>query len=349
MMIKMKKIICMLIVVALAVTLLAGCSENASAPSKPKSSYATNITVYMPVGYVDPNVLADFEKEFNVGVTLEEFDSNEDMYADVAKSSKYDVLVPSDYMIDRLIQEGHLAKLNHYKLSNMGYVAERYLGPDYDQANDYHVPYMVGTLGILYNGKKLQISSWRDMFATQGILMVDSERDVVGIALRMLGYSMNSVSDNELSEAKKVLQSARGNIRGYYETTDIVDSIAAHEAFIGVVYSGDGKLAVDLNPNLVYIIPEEGSNKWTDAFVIPANSSNIDLAHEFINFMCRPNIAIRNMTYIGYTSPIKDAWDEFAGNKIMFPEREDLDRCETFVHSNQIVDKHSQVWKDIRK
>jgi spermidine/putrescine transport system substrate-binding protein len=342
----MRRLIAVLVI---ALLLLAGCSDGSGDTTREtKVSYPTAITVYMPIGYVDTGVLRDFEKEFNVGVVLKEFDSNEEMYDDIRKTSEYDVLVPSDYMIDRLIQEGRLAKLDHGKLPNMSYIARQYMGQDYDRGNDYNVPYMTGTLGILYNRRALQISSWRDMFGTKGILMVDSERDVIGVALEMLGYSMNSADEGELEAARQVLQGAKSNIGGFYDSTDIVDMITAQEAFIGVVYSGDGKLATDLNLNLEYIIPEEGGNKWTDAFVIPANSGHIDLAHEFINFMCRPNIAIRNMSCIGYTSPIQDAWSEFAGNKIMFPSDEDLARCETFTYSEKSADKYHRVWKDIR-
>jgi len=352
----MKKTISAIIILALITTVLAGCKSNNITSSTPsggtqvssRPSYSTNITVYMPVEYVDENVLRDFEIEFNVSVTLVEFDSNEEMYEEAIETSIYDVLVPSDYMIDRLIQEGYLTKLDHSLLPNMAYVSEQYMSPEYDTNNDYHIPYMVGTLGILYNRRLLQISSWEDMFKTDGILMVDSERDVVGIALKMLGYSMNSTDDDELLEASQVLENARRNIRGYYESTFIIDMITAQEAFIGVVYSGDGKLGVDLNSSLAYIIPDEGSNKWTDSFVIPASSKNIELAHAFINFMCSPNIAIRNMSAIGYTSPVSDAWSEFASNIIMFPIDDELARCETFVHSNQIVEKHNRVWTILR-
>ena len=337
----------------LAVSLLVGCVNSSDTPSigqrfENRPAYSTTITVYMPVEYVEASVLRDFEKTFNVGVILEEFESNEEMYEEVIKTSGYDILVPSDYMVDRLIQEGCLAKLNHGKLSNTDYIAQQYMGAEYDRNNDYHIPYMVGTLGILYNRKALQISSWQDMLRTKGVLLVDSERDIIGLALKMLGFSMNSVDDGELEAARQALRNARSNIGGFYETAYIVDMITAQEAFVGVVYSGDGKPAVDLNPNLAYIIPEEGSNKWIDAFVIPANSSNKDLAHEFINFMCKPNIAIRNMSSIGYTSPVQDAWNEFAGNKIMFPGNEDLARCEAFIFSPQIVEKQNRVWNDIK-
>ena len=356
----MKKLVSAIIIAALLATMLTSCATRTtggnnsnttptgSTSESPRPSYTNSITIYMPVEYVDLGVLRDFEREFGVGVTLVEFDSNEEMYEEAIETNEYDVLVPSDYMIDRLIQEGYLAKLNHDLLPNMSYLSSQYMSPQYDGNNDYQIPYMVGTLGILYNRRTLQISSWQDMFGASGILMVDSERDVVGVALKMLGYSMNSTDNSELEAASQALQRARGNIRGYYESTYIVDMITAQEAFIGVVYSGDGKLAVDLNSSLAYIIPEEGSNKWTDAFVIPANSSNIELAHAFINFMCAPNIAIRNMSAIGYTSPVSDAWSEFAGNKIMFPIDDDLAKCETFTHSPQIVEKQGEVWQNLR-
>jgi len=349
----MKRFTILIITASLLISLLVGCANDSETPPtnterETRTTYSTAITVYMPVEYVDIGVLRDFEKEFGVGVILEEFDSNEEMYDEVITAGGYDVLVPSDYMIDRLIQEGRLAKLDHSKLPNMSYVANQYMGATYDQGNDYHIPYMVGTLGILYNRKALQITSWQDMFKNSAILMVDSERDTVGLALKTLGHSMNSADDQEIFAAEQLLQNAKGNISGFYETAYIVDMITAQEAFVGVVYSGDAKLAVDLNPNLAYIIPKEGSNRWTDALVIPSSSTNIGLAHEFINFMCKPNIAIRNMSAIGYTSPIKDAWSEFAGNKIMFPSDEDLARCEVFVHSDQIVDKYERVWQVIR-
>jgi len=345
----MKRIFSALAALVLAASLASGCKDSGkdAVQGSSRKTYSRTITVYMPIEYVDEGVLQAFEEEFQVGVSLEEFESNEEMYENLG-SGGYDVLVPSDYMIDRLIQENRLQKLDRGRMTNLSYVAPQYLGASYDAANDYHVPYMVGTLGILYNRRTLQISSWQDLFRTSGVLLVDSERDIVGAALKMLGYSMNSTSDSELAEAQQALVGARKNIRGYYESTDIVDMITAQEAFIGVVYSGDGKTAVDLNANLAYIIPDEGSNKWTDAFCIPADAADPATANEFINFMCRPNIAIRNMSSIGYTSPIEQAWSEFAGNKIMFPSEEELARCETFVYSSDIANKYADVWRQVR-
>lgn len=355
----MKKIVFALVITSLLLLAIAGCGNNGTSaisptttsttPRETPASYDTSITVYLPIEYVEMGVLRDFERAFNVGVNLKEFESNEEMYNNLVNGGKYDVLVPSDYMIDRLIQEGLLTKLDHSLLPNKTYIASQYMGPEYDKDNNYQIPYMVGTLGILYNRKTLQISSWQDMFSTNGILLADSERDVLGAALKALGYSMNTESSSELEEAKQLLLGAKNKIQGYYETTDIVDLITAQEAFVGVVYSGDGKIALDLNPSLGYIIPKEGSNKWTDAFVIPANSSNIELAHAFIDFMCSPNIAIRNMSAIGYTSPVQDAWSEFAGNEIMFPGDETLSNCETFVYSTKIADGYGKVWSSVRK
>jgi len=357
---RMKQLVWITFFASLIALLLTGCgtstntssstTSNASSTSS-KQSYPTSITVYMPKMYVDPEVLRDFEKEYNVRIILKEFESNEEMYDNVIKPNDFDILVPSDYMIDQLIQEGLLALLDHRKITNMRYIDGDYLNLEFDSANAYHVPYMTGTVGILYNRRTLQISSWHDLFATKGFLMLDSERDIIGIGLIASGNDMNSVGEKELNAAKEVLKDARQNARGYYESEVIADMIAAQEAFAGVVYSGDGKTATDRISSLAYIVPEEGSNRWTDAFVIPIDSRHVDIAHDFINFMCRPNIAIRNMTIYGYTSPVREAWGEFQGDKIMFPSSEpggDLDRCGVYRYSPEIVERHQKLWKEIR-
>ena len=344
----MKKVISSVIVVVLLVIITSCSIPSSSDKQESVTSYSTNILVYLPVDYIDLSVLHNFEETFNVGVKIAEFDSNEDMYASLIKSNKYDVVVSSDYMLDRLIQENRIVKLDQSKLSNTSYISSQYLHPVYDEGNEYTVPYMVGTLGILYNKRTVKINSWNDLFNHNGILVVDSERDVIGLILCMLGYSMNTINDGEISEAKIFLQRLKSNMRGYYESVFIQEMLAAEESYIGIVYSGDGKRAVDLNPNLNYIIPKEGTNKWVDGFVIPTTSQNIDIAHEFINFMCSPNIAIRNMSYTGYTSPVETIWNEFYNNRIMFPTEEELIRCESLIYSTEIVSKYSKLWKEVR-
>jgi len=314
-----------------------------------KIKYTETLRVYNAGEYIDMAVVADFEKEFAVKVEYFEFESNEDMYNAVLKNpDAYDILVPSDYMIDRLIQEGRLEKLEKSKVANIANAAEEYLNPAYDPDNDYVVPYMAGTLGILYNKRYVNgvADSWAALFDAQyqgKALMIDSQRDAIGIALKTLGYSMNSGGGDELAQAKSKLQSVRFI---YDESETIRDKMVAGEGAVGVVYSGDAKTAIDRNPDLAYAIPKEGSNKWVDGFVIVKNTQRLDAAHKFIDFMCRPNMAVRNMSKIGYTSPIKGAWAEFGGNKIMFPSEEELGRCEAFMYDAESAKKYDELWND---
>lgn len=303
--------------------------------------------------YIDRTTIADFEKEFNIQVIYEEFDSNEAMYDAIVRDPKaYDVLVPSDYTIDRLIQEGRLQKIDRSKIPNLAFIAPEYLSPAYDPDNDYVVPYMVGTLGILYNKKRVSapVDSWSALWDPQykgEILMWDSMRDVIGLTLKMLGYSMNSNSDDELLQAKTRLMAQRPLVQAY-AGDDIPDIMIADEETLALVYSGEAKTAVAQNPNLAYVIPKDGSNKWVDGFVILKDTAHLAAAQDFINFMCRPNIAIRNMTETGYTSPIFGIWDEFAGNPIMFPTAEELARCEPFLYNKEATQKYNQIWAEIR-
>lgn len=311
------------------------------------------LKVYNASEYIDRTTIADFEKEFNIEVVYDEFDSNEEMYDIIAENPKaYDVLVPSDYTIDRLIQEDRLAKIDLNRISNLSYIAPQYLNPDYDPGNDYVVPYMVGTLGILYNKKLVSapIESWTSLWDSQyrgKILMWDSMRDVMGLTLKMLGFSMNTNDDNELAQAKARLITQLPLVQAY-AGDEIRDIMIADEGTLALVYSGDAKTAVDQNPNLAYVIPKDGSNKWVDGFVILKNTEHLEAAENFINFMCRPNIAIRNMTKTGYTSPVFLAWDEFGDNPIMFPVAEDLNRCEPFLYNKEATQKYSKIWTEVR-
>lgn len=316
-------------------------------------NYTETLKVYNASEYIDMTTIADFEKEFAVRVEYVEFESNEDMYDEVSKNpSAYDILIPSDYMIDRLIKEGKLENLDKSKVGNITNIAEEYLSPAYDSANEYVVPYMTGTLGILYNRKYVSgtVDSWSILFEPQyqgKVLMVDSMRDSVGAVLKMLGFSLNSGSDNELAQVKSELQGARSRLT-YNESEIVRDKMVAGEGVLGIVYSGDAKTAIDRNPNLDYAIPKEGSNKWVDGFVIVKGTQHSDTAHKFINFMCRSNIAVRNMTKIGYTSPVRGAWSEFGSNRIMFPSEEELNRCEAFLYDVQAAEKYTKLWQEIR-
>lgn len=319
---------------------------------KERQKYTQVLRVYNAAEYIDESTIVDFEKEYKVRVEYSEFESNEDMYNKVISNpSKYDVLVPSDYMIDRLIKEDRLAKLDKSKVSNISNVATEYLAPEYDKNNDYVIPYMTGTLGILYNTKKVSapIDSWTALFDSKykgKILMWDSERDCLGATLKMLGYSMNSTNSQEIAEAQAKLTSQR--LIAQYGEEKIRDMMIAGEGTVALMYSGEAKNAINQNHNLAYVIPKEGGNKWVDGFVIMKNTQNMEMAQNFINFMCRPNIAVRNMTQTGYTSAIKGAWGEFGNDKVMFPTAEELSRCEAFLYDKSATQMYNQAWSKIR-
>ena len=318
-----------------------------------KIDYVEEITVYNAAEYMNKDTIKDFEKEYKIKVNYKEFESNEAMYDDFIKNpNSYDVLVPSDYMIDRLIKENRLEKINKSNVTNLSNIADEYLNPEYDKNNEYVVPYMTGTLGILYNKKLVseEVNSWNIMFDSKykgQIWMWDSLRDVIGMGLKALGFSMNSTDANELNQAKQKLM-AQGKILKGYAEEESRDAMIADEGALALVYSGEAKFAIDQNPNLAYVIPKEGSNKFVDGFVIVKNTKHKEAAEKFINFMCRANIAVRNMTSTGYTSPVKGAWAEFGDNKIMFPSQEELARCESFLYDASATEKYNKMWKEIK-
>lgn len=337
----MKKTALFLVMVLLAAT-LAGCGEQKE-----------TLKVYNVGMYMDKSTVADFEKEYGVKVIYDEFNTNEEMYVKIANNQDaYDVLVPSDYTIDRLIQEDMLAKLDKENMPNFKNIAEEYLNPEYDPNNDYNVPYMVGTLGILYN--KTMVSDpvdnwnilWNEKYKGQ-VFMWDSMRDAIGPALKSLGYSMNSEDDKELAEAKQKLIDQRPLVQAYVGD-EIRDKMIGNEGALALIYSGDAKTAIDENPDLDYAVPKEGSNKWVDGFVVLKTTKHKELAEKFIDFMCRPDIAVRNMTETGYTSPIKEAWASFGDNETMFPSPAVLETCEAFLYSKTATQKYSDLWTEVR-
>jgi len=338
----MKKILSMALTLVMAMS-LAGCGTASKETLK----------VYNWGAYIDKSTIRDFEKEYGVRVVYDTFEQNEDLYIKVAKSDvSYDVVVPSDYMIDRLIQEGFLAKLDKNKLTNFDQIVPEYLAPAYDPNNDYSVPYMVGTVGILYNKTKVNSppTSWEDLWDEQykgEILMWNSVRDTLGIAAKALGYSMNTEDDRELLAIKEKLIAQRPLVQAY-AGDEMKDKMVAGEAILAVQYSGDAFAAMSENNDLDYVIPKEGTNRWLDGWVILKSSEHKDLAHKFIDFMCRPEIATRNMNETGYTSGVKAAWANFPDNPVMFPKEEDLINSEEQLYSKTAAEKYNTIWVEFR-
>ncbi len=317
------------------------------------------ITVYNWYDYIDESVISMFEQETGISVKYANFTTNEEMYARLSSGAgDYDVIFPSDYIIERMIKEDMLEKLDMSAIPNAAGVSQWLRTPDYDPEGAYSVPYMWGTVGLLYNTTMMpgEIDSWMPIFdpANQkAVFMLDSIRDSLGITLKYLGYSMNTRDEAALEAAKALLiqQKADGIVKGYL-VDEVKDKMVAGEAPMAVVWSGDALYAMDQSEDLAYVVPKEGSNVWVDGMCIPKGSKNKALAEQFINFMCRPDIARMNMEYIYYSTPIQAVVDEMTdeekNNATLNPPQDVIDRCEFFHDISGDMAKYDQIWMEIR-
>lgn len=325
------------------------------------SSGSESLIVYNWGEYIDPETIAMFEEETGISVTYEEFETNEIMYPKIMSHAiAYDVVCPSDYMIQRMIENGLLAKINWDNIPNIKNIDETYMeqSRSFDPENEYSVPYCVGTVGILYNKSMVDepVDSWDILWDSKykdNILMQDSVRDAFAVALKRRGYSLNSTSVEELTLAKDDLIRQKPLVQAYV-VDQVRDKMIGNEAAIGVIYSGEAGYTQRENPDLEYVIPKEGSNVWIDSWVIPANAKHKENAERFINFMCRPDIALMNFEYITYSTPNKEARaliedEETRNSKILFPDAEDLINCETFQYLGDEVDNYyNELWNKVK-
>lgn len=341
---KNKMLLLAILVISIAI-FTAACGDE-----KPK------LNVYNWGDYIDTDVLDQFEEEFDVDVVYDTFATNEDLYVKLKQGgSNYDVIFPSDYMIERMIRENLLVKIDKNNIPNIDKVGESFLNHEYDKNNEYSIPYMWGTVGIIYNKANIgeSLTSWADLWnpAYEGqIVMYNSQRDSLAVALKKLGYSMNTRNINELEEAKKELIAQKPLVKAYMGD-EIKDAIISGEADIGVVYSGDAVAMIRENPDLEYIIPTEGTNLWFDAMVIPSTTQNKELAEKFIDFMTRPDIAAKNAEYIGYSSPIPEAVallpDEVKNDEDAYPNSEVLENTEVFKDPMDIIQEYDRIWTEV--
>lgn len=314
------------------------------------------LKVYNWGDYIGEGVIRDFEKKYDVNVIYETFGTNEEMYTKLrGGGSEYDVLFPSDYMLERMIKEDMLQKINLGNIPNFEYIEEDFKNLSYDPGNEYSVAYMWGTIGIIYNRTMVKepVNSWRilwDKKYEKQIFMLDSSRDTIGVTLKMLGYSMNTKKIEELEEAKQALIEQKPLVLSYMGD-DVKDSMIAGEAALAVVWSGDAVYMREENPDLEYVIPKEGGNIWFDAMVIPKNSKNKDLAEKFINFMCEPEIAFKNTDYIGYSSPHTEAKKmldpEILDDRASYPTAEDLEGSEWMENLSEVLKEYDRIWTEI--
>ena len=266
------------------------------------------INVYNWGDYIDVEVLDQFEQETGIKVIYETFETNEDMYAKIAMGgSSYDVIFPSDYMIERMIQENLLQKINWENIPNVANIDPRFLHEEYDPEAAYSVPYTWGTMGILYNKEMVEEAptSWdtlMDETYTMDMLMLNSPRDTLAIALVMAGHDLNSVDPADLEDAKNLLIEQKPMVLAYV-VDEVKDKMIGGEAAVALVWSGDATFCMSESEELDYVVPQEGSNIFYDSICIPANAKNVSGAEKFIDFMCRADIAAKNYEYVGYAIP----------------------------------------------
>ena len=323
------------------------------------SASAEELTVFNWFDYIDPAVIDLFEDETGITVKYVNFTTNEEMYTKLeAGAGTYDVIFPSEYMIERMIAHDMLEELDLSAMPNFANVMDRLKDPSYDPGNRFSVPYMWGTLGYLYNTEMVdeELTSWSALFDEKyagNVIMMNSMRDSIGLALKYLGYSMNTRNEAELNEAKDLLiKQKQDKIQCGYLLDETKDKMVGGEAAIGVVYSGDAQYAIEKNESLVYVVPEEGSNIWVDGMCIPKGSKNVEGAMKFIDFLCREDIAAMNFDYIYYCSPIQAVVDgldeEEAAQSTINPSEDVVSRCEYFNDVEDVMSLYENVWMEIR-
>lgn len=333
-----------LVLLSLLIPLLfAGCSSP---------STIETINVYNWGDYIDPSVIERFTQETGIKVNYETFDTNEAMYTKLKSGAvDYDVVFPSDYMIEKLISEDMLLPLNKANIPNFKYIESQFQDLAFDPKCNYSVPYMWGTVGILYNTTMVDepVESWDILWNEKykdSIIMQNSVRDTFAVALKRLGYSLNTTNAAEVEAAMQILIEQKSLVSAYV-IDEVKDKMIGNEAALAVIYSGEALYTKDLNEHLEYIVPKEGSNVWVDAMCIPKTSKHEEAAEKFINFMNDSEIAFLNADYIYYASPHSGAKEfmepELLSNESLYPPAEVLNRCEVYVNLDP---KSTQLYND---
>lgn len=334
---------------------LTGCGASDSLPNG-------QVIVYNWGEYIDPDTIEMFEAETGIKVIYDEFENNESMYPRIKYgAASYDVVCPSDYMISKMIENDLLAELHYENLPN----AKANIGAQYyeqsegfDPGNKYSVPYCWGTVGILYNKTMVDepITSWAQLWDakyTDDILMQDSVRDAFMVAQKRNGFSMNTTDPAELEQTKNALIEQKPLVQAYV-IDQVRDKMIGGEAAIGVIYSGEAIYTQWENPDLVYVIPEEGTNVWIDSWVILKNAPNPENAEKFIDFMCRSDIALKNFEYITYSTPNVAAWEliedeSIRSSEIAFPDLSKYNDLETFSYLGEEAENiYNELWKEVK-
>lgn len=343
-----KKLSLTLLIVILFSLLLTGCNNTTD------DKIVLNISNYE--SYIDEDLLTEYEENNNVKINYVTYPTPEDMYTKVnAGGTDFDVIITGEYMIEKMINEDMLAKIDFNNVSNYQFVNEQFKNQPYDPNNEYAVPYFWGTLGILYNTQtvKEDIGTWDILWNekyTNKILMMDSQRDAFASALKKLGYSLNTTNIEELQEAKELLINQKPVVMAYV-VDEALDMMIAEEADIALIWSGEAVAAMGENENLSYFIPEEGSNIWIDAMCIPKTSKNKEEAEKFINFLTSKEATLRNIDQVWYstvhTKAIEEVDDFLFENPAFNPSPDDIEKAEMFRDLGDFIKTYDQLWTDV--
>ncbi len=295
-----------LLLLALILSVFTACTPSKKATLK----------VFNWGAYIDETVITDFEKEFKCHVIYDTYDSNELMYTKLQSGEKYDILIPTDHMVERLIAEGKLQKIDLTKITNFSGVNPDLLNRSFDPKNQYSVPYFYGNIGIIYNTTRvdradLESQGWdilKDVKYKDRIYVYDSARDAFMMAYKSLGYSINTTDPTQIDAAFNWLKAMNTNTKPIYVDETLIDNMINGEKDLAVDFSGDAAYVLSENSEMGFFVPSEGTNIWTDSMVIPTTSENVILAHQWINYMLKDDVALKNTEYVGYTSPVSSAF-----------------------------------------
>ncbi len=325
--------------------------------------YGSNVLkLYLPGEYLGENVISDFEKQYGVRVIVENFDSNEMMYTKLMAGDRYDVIIPSDYMIERLMNEDFLQPLDKSMIPNMENMSDAVLGMSYDPDNTYSIPYFWGSVGLVYNHENvdpavIESEGWEVLRNTDyagHIYIYDSERDSFMMAFKALGYSMNTEDPDEINAAYEWLLQMNNTMSPVYVTDEVIDGMMNGYKDIAVVYSGDAAVVLDENEDMSFYMPSQGTNIWCDAMVIPQNAENPKLAHEFINYMLTYEAAFDNTETVGYTSPNAEVFEEMTSSEDLYADnaaylpRSGYDKDEMFHDNQTLMRELSKLWIKVK-
>ena len=352
----------LLVLAILGGTVGTGLAQRRRSAAAVEKYGSDTLKLYITGEYLGENVISDFEKQFGVKVIIEYFDSNEMMYTKLLAGDRYDVVIPSDYMIERLTSEDYLQPIDHSLVPNLSNLDSAVLGMSYDPDNTWSVPYFWGSVGLVYNHEHVdpaivEAQGWdilRNTDYAGQVYIYDSERDSFMMAFKALGFSMNTSDPEEINAAYEWLVQMNNTMSPVYVTDEVIDGMMNGYKDIAVVYSGDATVILDENEDMSFFMPNEGTNIWCDAMVIPKNAENPLLAHEFINYMLTYEAAFDNTETVGYTSPNAEVFEEMISSEDLYAEndaylpRSGYDKDEMF-HDNQILMRElSKLWIKVK-